>query len=88
MKPLKTLLLISLIYSLNVEAADPQYGISNVKPTSSGTCFVAGKGTGPWLGSPCEKIYGTTPISSSGTGSTTQGTGASEAVNVKVYSIQ
>ena len=86
MKPLKPLLLISLIYSFNAGAIPPQYGISNVKPTSSGTCFVAGISTGPWLGSPCEKIYGPTPISISGTGPSIPDTGVSEAVNLKEYS--
>ena len=91
MKPLKPLLLIGLIYSFNVGAIPPQYGISSVKPTSSGTCFVAGISTGPWPGSPCEKIYGATPITISISGTplpSTPDTGVSEAVNLNVYSPQ
>ena len=71
----------------------PQYGISDVKPTSSGTCQVVGVGTGPWAGSPCEKIYGPTPITTSGSsgssvsgsGGGTPATGTTASKNINLY---
>ena len=38
----------------------PQFGINDVKPTSSGGCSVRGTTSGAWSGSPCEKLYGPT----------------------------
>jgi len=41
-----------------IDLGAPQFGINDVKPTSSGGCSVRGITSGAWSGSPCEKIYG------------------------------
>ena len=43
-----------------LDVGTPQFGINDVKPTSSGGCSVRGITSGAWAGSPCEKIYGPT----------------------------
>ena len=39
-------------------AVTPQYGVTDVKPHVNGQCKY-GSRIGPWVGSPCSKIYGT-----------------------------
>ena len=44
-----------------LDLGTPQFGINDVKPTSAGGCSVRGiTSSGPWAGSPCEKLYGPT----------------------------
>ena len=44
-----------------IDLGTPQFGINDVKATTSGLCKVRGiPNPGPWAGSPCEKLYGPT----------------------------
>ncbi len=47
----------------------PQYGVTDVKPHTNGQCKY-GSRIGPWIGSPCSKIYGINSPSNGSSGST------------------
>ena len=49
-------------YQLSISDGLPQFSIKNVKPNGAGGCIVTGVSSGAWAGSPCEKLYGATPL--------------------------
>jgi len=72
-------------FSPTLYGGPAQFGIRDVRPTSNGKCEVAGLGTNNWAGSPCEKIYGATPISLGGAAGGAGGGGAAGGVGNADY---
>jgi hypothetical protein len=53
--------------------APPELNPIDVTPLAGGKCSIRGITSGAWAGSPCEKLYGKTPISVGTTGTTSGG---------------